>query len=266
MSDRAPSWADGARQRMSASSAARPAAAAAARRIPAHWPRRAMMIAVGLTGSVLLAATIIWALGRSGPRDVPVIEADSRPFRVRPEGITPTPPPPAATGTAARPAETRLAPTAETPRPDMLRQPPAPAPAAATPPSAAAAQPRQGTAPAAATPAAATTPGQPRTANAPATPPAATAPAATPPAAARPAGRAQVQLAAVGSEEAARAEWDRLRRRHPELASLTPRFQRVEREGQSPVWRVRASGVADAEAARSLCAAIRQRGGGCNPA
>ncbi|MCX7371336.1 MAG: SPOR domain-containing protein, partial [Alphaproteobacteria bacterium] len=241
--------------------------AAAVRRMPALWPRRAMMIAVWLTGSVLLAATIIWALGRSGPREVPVIEADSRPFRVRPEGITPTPPPPAATGTAARPAETRLAPTAETPRPDMLRQPPAPAPAAATPPAAAAAQPRQGTAPAPATPAPATTaapantPGQPRTANAPATPP-----AATPPAATRPAGRAQVQLAAVGSEEAARAEWDRLRRRHPELASLTPRFQRVEREGQSPVWRVRASGVADAEAARSLCAAIRQRGGGCNPA
>ncbi|MCX7931435.1 MAG: SPOR domain-containing protein [Rhodovarius sp.] len=70
-----------------------------------------------------------------------------------------------------------------------------------------------------------------------------------------------IQLAALPSEAAAREEWERLRRRHPELAALTPRIQRLDRgEGQPPLWRLRAGGFPDREAARAACQAIRSRG------
>ncbi|MCS6891432.1 MAG: hypothetical protein NZN45_07440, partial [Rhodovarius sp.] len=120
MSDRTPPWAETPRQRMGLSSAA--TAARVRPRLPAlaQGPmlRRLVLIGAGLAGAVLLAAGIIWAIGRSGPREAPVIEAEPRPFRVRPEGMTTQPPPP------ARPANRAesLAPPPETPRPDLLAQ------------------------------------------------------------------------------------------------------------------------------------------------
>ncbi|WP_236571796.1 SPOR domain-containing protein, partial [Rhodovarius lipocyclicus] len=91
------------------------------------------------------------------------------------------------------------------------------------------------------------------------------APAAAP-AAARatpaPAGRGNIQLAAVASEAAARTEWDRIKRRVPELASHSPSFLKVEREGRAPIWRLRVQGVGDA---RALCGRLRERGVACDP-
>jgi hypothetical protein len=77
----------------------------------------------------------------------------------------------------------------------------------------------------------------------------------------------QVQLGALTSEEAARAEWDRLSRRAPELfQGRTPQIMRLDRgEGQAPLFRLRTGGLADQEAAAAFCEQIRARGGACVP-
>ena len=77
--------------------------------------------------------------------------------------------------------------------------------------------------------------------------------------AAKPVGKMQVQLAAVDSEEAAKAEWQRLAKRMPELlGERRPSFQRAERDGKA-VWRVRTGGFADtAGGDRVLWEAARQ--------
>ena len=213
--------------------------------------RRIVIIAVGLTGSVLLAATIIWGMSRMGPRTVPVIEADARPFRVRPEGLPVTPPVPAS-------QQARVMPAPEAPRTDALRQqmqPPAPAVV-------------PGPAPATVAPAAVAPPGRTAAPRQAGPVPNAAAPATAPVPAARPvpaAGRSAVQLSAAATEDAARAEWERLRRRAPELASMTPRITRLDREGREPLWRLRVGGMADPAAARTLCEQLRTRGVACNP-
>lgn len=274
MSDHQRSWDNlGARRPMRAASAR---AAAPGFRLGgmSDMTRRILIIAVGLTGSVLLAATIIWGMSRMGPRSVPVIEADGRPFRVRPEGLPVTPP-------ASQ--QPRVMPAPEAPRIDALRQqmqPPAvapvptPAPAATAPvaapvpppvtPQGRGATPRQaGASPAAVAPA-----GGPTSV---ARQPAPSAPAAAPATASAavrpspPAGRSAVQLSAAATEEAARAEWERLRRRAPELAGMTPRITKLDREGREPLWRLRVSGLADPAAARALCEQLRARGAACNP-
>ena len=231
--------------------------------------RRALIIGVGLTGSVLLAATIIWGISRMGPRSAPLIEADGRPFRVRPENLPPQPatPAPNARGQARPDQAARLAPGPEAPRTDALRQqmeatatPPAPSNPAAAPI----------TAPATAAPVGATnTAPAPRTA---ATPPAraAAAPPAVPPRAVPPApsaaspARTEVQFGALASEDAAKLEWDRLKRRIPALANMQPRISRLERNGQPPLWRLRVA-TADATAARGLCEQARAKNAPCVP-
>jgi cell division septation protein DedD len=221
-------------------------------RARAGWgiPPKVWMILGGFAGSVALAALIIWVMGQMGPRGVPLIEPDPRPFRERPQSTgTPTPPPQETilerNARPERPGDQRLGPGPEQPRPEAMRaqtapqpqprvaQPAAPAPAAATPPA-----PRQG---------------QP--AAAPATP-------ARP--AAAPQGRTSIQLGALRSEEAARQEWDRLRARVPELAGRTPAVTRFEREGQPALWRLRVGGLADRDAARALCGQVQARGGACS--
>jgi cell division septation protein DedD len=200
------------------------------------------MILGGLAASVALAALIIWLTSGWTSRSVPLIEADPRPFKIRPDSA------PAPSGQqeliferGARPeapGQARLAPGPEQPRPEGWRQPPAPARPATAP-----AAPPAGPVPA---PAAAATPAAATTAR----------PATAP-------GRTQIQLGALRSEEAARAEWERLRGRVPELASRTPAITRFEREGQAPLWRLRVGGLADRDAARTLCEQVQTRGGTC---
>ena len=228
-------------------------------RARAGWgiPPKVWMILGGLAGSVALAALIIWVMGQMGPRGVPLIEPDPRPYRVRPDNAgTPALPPQETildrNARPERPGDQRLAPGPEQPRPEAMRAqaqaqaqqragaPAAPATAAA-PPASANAQPRQA-------------------------PPAPAAASATPAQPARPAvaqGRASIQLGALRSEEAARQEWDRLRARVPELASRSPAITRFEREGQAPLWRLRVGGLADRDAARTLCEQVQARGGAC---
>lgn len=232
---------------------------------------RMLAVAGGLLGLVALGAAATWGISRMGPRPVPVIEADSRPLKVRPDQpgglVVPNQDQLVLEGAAQRRAADRGRTTVaqldtgpETPALDLLQQhiaPRSPMLAAAAPPN---------PAPIAAGPAATPTSlGGPAPMLAPpepivvsATVAAAAITAALPGPVAG--GRAHAQFGALNSEEAARAEWDRLRRRVPELAAFQPRIIRLEREGQPTLWRLRAAGLADAAAAKALCDTVRARG------
>ncbi len=235
---------------------------------------RMLAVAGGLLGLVALGAAAAWGISRMGPRPVPVIEADPRPLKVRPESpggmVVPNQDQLVLEGATQRRVAERGRTTVaqldsgpEAPALDLLRRqvaPPAPAGAAPTPVAAATA------------PTTAVSPSSLGAAGTVALPPpmamavAATvaAPAMAAAAAALPGpvagGRSYAQFGALNSEEAARAEWDRLVRRVPELSAFQPRITRLDREGQTPLWRLRAAGLADPAAARALCEAVRARG------
>uniref|UniRef100_UPI0022EA7A55 SPOR domain-containing protein n=1 Tax=Falsiroseomonas oryzae TaxID=2766473 RepID=UPI0022EA7A55 len=97
--------------------------------------------------------------------------------------------------------------------------------------------------------------------------PAAAAPAQPAPPRPMTGGRVQVQLGALPTEEAARAEWDRLNRLVPELfQGRSPQISRLDRgEGQTPLFRLRTGGLPDAEAAAQFCEQVRARRGACVP-
>jgi hypothetical protein len=220
---------------------------------------------------------LVWGFSRGSTRNAPLIEADARPIKVRPDNPGGLRVPNQdelifdRNRGARATAPGALAPEAEKPRVDQLRQQLAEraaqeaarsAPPAA-PPAPAAAQP-------AAPPAAARTP-QPAAAPATPAPPATTSaltapslPAPVPATADRFApianGRAQVQLGALPSEGAARGEWERLQRRVPEFlgnrrVSLAP----LDREGQTTMYRIRTGGFADAATARAFCDEMKTR-------
>lgn len=195
-----------------------------------------------------------WGLSRVSGGGVPVIEADPRPFRVRPSDPGGMQVPnqndlifDRNSRSASAQQGARLAPEAETPRLQALREqvqpPPMPAPRQAAPAPQTAAPPQQQAAPAPAAPAPAAPQAQQRT------------PAAT--------GRVQVQLGAVISQDAAQAEYERISRRMPELFSgRSPAFTRTERDGQT-LWRIRTGGFADRAAATQFCEQLRARSIAC---
>jgi cell division septation protein DedD len=236
-------------------------------------PWRMLAVAGGLVAAVAVGAGGWWAFQQmGGARNVPIVEADPRPFKVRPDDPGGMRVPNQGELILERPAgraqtaaqgnrTTTVAPEAEAPNLDRLRAAVAPPPPPVVPPQAVAA------------PAPAAQPGVPPAAQAPAPTPA-SQPAAAPAAAAQPAaprpmtgGRVQVQLGALTSEEAARAEWDRLARRAPELfQGRSPLITRLDRgEGQPPLFRLRAGGLPDQEAAGQFCEQVRARGGACVP-
>ncbi len=208
---------------------------------------RMVAIGGGLLAALALGALAMWGLAREGGGGgAPLVEADPRPVRMRPTdpgGLRVQNQDELIFDRDRRPANTaaRLAPEAEGPRLDALRQQVAPPPAPVAAPSPA-------PAPAAAAP--------------PAPAPAAPAAPRTPPPAN--AGRIQVQIGALPTEEAARTEWERLARRAPELlGDRRPTVARFEREGQTPLFRLRTGMFADADAARSFCESLRSKGGNC---
>jgi len=213
-------------------------------------PWRMLAIAGGLVGAAALGGAIAWGLADRGAptasRDVPLIQAEQRPVKVRPDNpggmqvlntdqlVLDSP---AARRAAERQvgSQQRVLAEPEAPNADAMRPPTAPPMAALPPP----------------VPIAPTTP----------------APAAAPP---PPAiafignGRSVVQLGALVSEEAAKTEWARLQKRVPELAGRPPQILRFEQDGRT-LWRLRTGGLADANAARALCESVRARGGACMP-
>ena len=75
-----------------------------------------------------------------------------------------------------------------------------------------------------------------------------------------------VQLAAVESEDGAKAEWKRLEHRyHDLLDGRTPTFTRTEHAGKT-YWRVRTGGFADTAQAVQFCERVKAKGGGCSVA
>ena len=228
-------------------------------------PWRLIAIGGGLAMAMLVGAALVWGMTRmGGPRSVPLIEPDPRPFKVRPDDPGGLRVPnqdelifernrgPANNGAA------RLAPEPEAPRLDALRaqvaQPaPRPVPPDAAPNAAPALAAARHGAPA-------TTPTAP--APSAAAPQAAVAPPARP--APAPGGAIRVQLGALTSEDAARGEWDRLARRHADLlGAFRPQVVRFEREGQATLFRLRTGGFADAAAASSFCEQVRARAVPC---
>ncbi|WP_419896998.1 SPOR domain-containing protein [Roseomonas sp. USHLN139] len=244
--------------------------------------RRMAIIAGGLAGVLAVGGIVGWAVSKLGNTTIPVIEADARPMKIRPDdrgglrvanqdeiiferrtagsGFEPT---------------GRLAPAAETPNLDALRAATAPPPTPVAP-----APVPQAAAPQAATPAhqAAAEPARPQAppppapqlnAQAPAAPPAPAARVAPPAAPAAPApvptrtGSVTVQLGALDSEAGARAEWERLSKRLPELiGGRSPQITRFEREGKPTMWRLRLGGF-EHDAASAFCETVKSRGGAC---
>ena len=201
--------------------------------------KRLLMAAAGL-GALLLAGTGTWALLNRHPVVVPVIEADKRPLRVKPEnpgGMT-------VAGADEQGGADGMAPAAEAPAPQALRAQMQPAPAAPVP--------------AALPPTASPLPDTPSRAATAARSTSSVRPSAVPAA-----GGTLVQLAAVDTEAAAQAEWQRLAKRMPDvLGDRRAVVQRAERDGHA-VWRVRTGGFADIADATGFCARVRAKGGAC---
>jgi hypothetical protein len=251
----------------------------------AGLPMRLLLIALGLLVAAAAGAVLMWGLGRvgglGGPRTIPVLEADSRPMKVRPEHpggmVVPNTDQlvlePLAVRRAAdreQGSNARLAPVPEAPQLDLLRREAAP-PASAARVTGGEDAARDHVANEA-SPAgsalgvrvAALPPPRPapEIVPMPVSTSSAVAPAATP--ASSVPGRVQVQLGALITEESARAEWARLQRRVPALAGRQPQITRIDRGPEfPPLWRLRAVGLADAAGARSLCDAVRSAGGAC---
>ena len=253
---------------------------------------RLLAMAGGVLGLAALGGAAVWGVSRIGPRPVPVIEADSRPLKVRPENpgglvvqnqdqLVLEPPEVRRNRERNQGANARLDSGPEAPALEQLRQqvPPAPVPGPAAAPAPIAGAPATALAPIAGASAA---PPQGGIATVPATPgaalaatalgaPAAAAPGSLAPPVApatgsfRPAaaGKVQVQLGALASEEAAKAEWERLVARIPDLGGFQSRIIRLDREGQPTLWRLRTGPFADQATARALCEAVRARGGNC---
>ena len=216
--------------------------------------RLLFMAAAGL-GLVLVVGMGVWSFSGHRVAGVPVIEADTRPLRVKPEnpgGMTVVGASDSVMGGHGDGAgEARdLAPEAERPDPQALRAQrqvasvAPPAAATATPPASA-------LAPTVPAPVAS----EPVVAPAPVATPIAAAPIAT--------GTTMVQIAAVDAEALAMPEWQRLARKAPELlGERKPNIVRTEKDGKT-FWRLRTGGFADTASATEFCRKVRAKGVGC---
>ena len=210
---------------------------------------KVLLSAAAALGGMLAAGVGGWALSGRHAATVPVIEADRRPVRVKPDN-------PGGLQVAGADEQVMggpgskvqgMAPPIETPAAQALRAQMPPPPVVLPP---------------------AVSPSAPPVAALP--PPAAPLPAALPPAPATAARQAPavsgtlVQLAAVDTEDAAQGEWQRLAKRMPDLlGDRRPVVQRAERDGRA-VWRVRTGGFADIAEATAFCARVRAKGGACS--
>jgi len=182
----------------------------------------------------------------SGAADVPLIRADERPTKVKPEkpGGMEVPDRDKLIYTQKRASVEHLLPPPEKPMPR-----PAPPPAAGQPD---ASQPSSGPAPSTAT--ALST--QLQQASKP--PPAATV--AAKPANSQKAG-ARIQVGSVRSEDAARQEWDRIKKANPDLlASISAAPVRADLGDRGVFYRLQTAPIADAD---RVCGALKRRNIGC---
>lgn len=232
--------------------------------------KRMAIVAGGLAAGLALLMGA-WSLTTPRRGGVPVVQADNRPIRVKPEnpGGMDVDGKDASILDGSSDVAAKIAPPPEAPEIAALKKQ---ADAAAQAAAAAKAPPPvpARTAVVAPSPAAQPTPAaQPQAAQppAPAKPATQAAAPSKPPAPAAPAGKsAQVQLAAVLSEDAAHSEWQRLEHKMPDLlGGKKPAVSKVDVNGRT-LWRVRTGGFADVGEATMFCERVRQKGGGCTVA
>jgi hypothetical protein len=222
--------------------------------------KRLGLIAGGI-GGVLLLLVGAWSVVGHHHGGVPVIEPDAGPVKVKPDnpgGMKVAGQNDEILSGASDEGQTAMAPPPEAPDPQALKAVEQKAKATAAP-ALASAPPATPPAAASAAPAAAPAapPVQPAT-------PAPAKPTAAAKGAPAPAGHsAQVQLAALPSEELARAEWQRLERKMPAvLNGHKPEVTRFERDGKI-FWRLRTAGFASAADATRFCDEVKAKGASC---
>ncbi len=269
---------------------------------------RRIVIVAGVLGVGLVSAGAALEYASHRSHTIPVIEADSRPLRVKPENPGGMQSAGAGdsilSGTENGATPQTLAPPPEAPDPNGLRQQEQAirareaAQSAPKPNDAAQALNKAGVVALnvpqppdqddASSPAAVSAPPQPAPVQIPA-PAASSAPRIAHPSAPKPTklasaapiptphptptakpapaiGAHEVQLAAVSSEAAATAEWQRLSHMLPDLlGSRSPAVSQYTHEGHI-YWRLRTGGFADAAEAKFFCTELRAKGLNCTPA
>jgi hypothetical protein len=257
--------------------------------------KRLAIIAGGIGGTLLLLVGG-WSLTGRHHGGVPVVEADSRPLKVKPENpgglqvagqdesilsgnstsdsqatLAPAPEVPALSALKAQ--EQQQQQVAAAPSPAMTAQPvslntapPADTSQSFSSPPIASAAPRTAVTTRQEAPVA-SRPVDSRSAEAravdsrpvPAKPVAMAKATPVPPSGRHP----QVQLAALPSEQAAMSEWERLGKKDPELfGGRRPSVIRVEHDGKV-FWRLRTGGFTDTAQASNFCERIKAKGAGC---
>ena len=219
--------------------------------------RKLAWLAAGVGGAVVLSVGL-WSLMGHRNSVVPVIQADSRPLRVKPEnpGGLQVPGMMEEFGDGDS-GTSRMSAPPEVPQPKMLRlQQDEAAPIARSVKLA--------------VPALSGADTLSDSSDAPAHPPVSGLPdktvagGAAVPKTVAPKGSTQVQLAALGSEEAARAEWAHLNKRFPDLlGGRQPSFSKTERDGKV-FGRVRTGGFTDMAQATGFCERARAKGASCS--
>jgi len=249
---------------------------------PVQRDRRLPAIALTLAVMALFAGGLWFAyvqgtkhaaVTAQGGDSVPLIRADQRPTKVKPDqpGGMPMPDQNVSlyNNTPGRPSVEKLLPAPEQPMP---RPAPPPKPAAAPPPPVPALAPADIAPPPPASPQASPpAPAKPATHPAaeskPAAPPKPAAvqkAAATAPADMAHSGGLQVRLGSLRSPEAAREEWMRLKRQNADLlGNLRANAVAVDLGERGIYYRILAGPFADAAAAERLCAEMKRRNRGC---
>jgi SPOR domain len=235
--------------------------------------RMRLMVAGGLA-----AVVVAWFAGSTlfggGRGQVPIVQAESGPMRVKPAdpgGLQVPGADNAIFSANGGDGADKLAPPPQTPDLQALRAPPRPAPtptpaepselAAAAPPPPPVAHTAETPKPPGAV--AASNPVPAANSLTPAVVAADRRP--SPPAIGASHGTL-VQLAALSSEQAAREEWGLLAKRMPQLLSgKQPSVSKVEHDGRT-YWRLRTGGFADMAQATTFCMRMRAKGASCSVA
>jgi SPOR domain len=233
-----------------------------------HRPRRVLATALALLVMGLFGGGI-WFAYLQGTRhaggdvaggNVPLIRADERPTKVKPErpGGMEIPDRDKLIYNPTRPVVERLLPPPEKPLPRPAPPPPSPSLQREQPPATASSTPASPPAP----PPAAI----PQAQQSAAAPPGKTpSPQAAPPKTAT-AGVAgtRLQLGSVRGEEEARQEWERVKRKNADLlGTLSATPVRADLGDKGIYYRILTGPVADQAAAERICSELKQRSIGC---
>jgi SPOR domain len=236
---------------------------------PQPRPRRVLaavlaLLVMGLFGGGLWFAYVQGTRhaggGDAASGGIPLIRADERPTKVKPEkpGGMEIPDRDKLIYNPTRPVVEHLLPPPEKPLPRPAPPPPSPAPQREQPPATASSTPASPPAP----PPAAIPQAQQSTTAPPGKPP---PPQAAPPKTAAPgAAGTRLQLGSVRSEDAARQEWERIKRKNADLlGTLSATPIRSDLGDKGIYYRIQTGPVADQAAAERICGELKQRSVGC---